>query len=122
MIKIINERTAPTQLLHYCFENNEWCQKWEEKKDMVNLEMVEYFQKLDAVRAQVLQKELSPIAYHAQKRMLSIKILSFYTGISKRKIKKHLMPEHFALLDRKTLEKYADAFKITVEEINNIEQ
>jgi len=122
MIKIINDRTAPTQILHYYFDGNEWCQKWEEKIDMIKSDMMEYHQKLEAVRLQVLQGELSPIAYHAQKRMLSVKILSFYTGISKRHIKKHLKPENFSQLNKNTLEKYAEAFKISIEEINNIQQ
>jgi len=120
MIQIANERTVLSQTLQYCFDGNEWCQMWEDKFDASRVAMMEQFRKLEAVRQQVLGGKLSPIAFHIQKNLFSITILSSYTGISKRHIKKHLKPENFSQLDKKTLEKYAEAFKISIEEINTI--
>ena len=120
MVKIANDRTDRKQSLHYHFDGNEWYQKWEEKFDISRVTMAEQLQKLEAVRQQVLKGELSSIAYYAQKRLLSIKLLSAYTGISKRQVKKHLKPENFAQLDEKTMAIYAEIFKISIEEFNEI--
>ena len=120
MIKIANERTVLSQTLQYHFDGNEWCQMWEDKFDASRVAMTAQFQKLEAVRRQVLGGELSPVAYHAQRNLFSIKILSSYTGISKRNIKKHLKPEGFGRLDEETLKIYAGVFKISMEEFNKI--
>jgi len=119
MVKITNDRVDRKQTLQYYFDGNEWCQKWEEKLDASKVAIAERAEKLEAIRRQVLDGQLSPIAYQAQKRMFDLKRLSAYTGISKRHIKKHLKPEKFRQLDEKTLAKYAEAFDITIEEINN---
>jgi hypothetical protein len=47
-------------------------------------------------------------------------ILSAYSGISKKLIKKHLQPEVFNQLDEETLEKYASVMNITVEELKKV--
>jgi len=120
MIKITNDRTVPGSSLQYYFDGNEWCQKWEDKFEVSRGAVAERLQELEIVRRQVLEGQFSPIAYHAQKKLFDVKRLSAYTGISKRHIKKHLKPEYFTQLDKKTLEKYAEAFKISIEEINNI--
>ena len=120
MVKIANERSVKSQTLQYHFDGKEWCQKWEDKFDASRVAMLEQFQKLERIRQQVLSRQLSPIAYHAQKNLFSIKILSSYTGISKRQIKRHLNPKNFSQLDEKTLKIYAAAFKISIEEFDKI--
>jgi len=121
MIKITNDRTDRTQILHYHFDGNEWYQKWEDKFDLTRVLIEERRQKLEKVHQQVLDGELSPIAFHAQKNMFQINTLSAYTGIPKRQIKKHFKPENFNQIDGKTLEKYAAVFKISINEFNNIQ-
>ena len=119
MIKIANDRTIFTQTLQYNFDGKEWCQKWEEKFDASKVGMIEHYQKLGAIIQQVLEGELSPLAYHIHKNLFSLSVLSAYTGISKRHIKKHLKPEKFNQLDDETLKKYASAFRMTIEEFKN---
>lgn len=120
MVKIANDRTDRRQSLHYHFDNGEWNQRWEEKFDVSRVLLVEQMQKIEAVRQQVLRGEVSPIAYYAQERLLDVKTLSFYTGISKRDIKKHMKPEHFAQLTKSNLQIYAEVFKISIEKFNEI--
>ncbi len=76
-------------------------------------------EKVEEIRSKVISGELSPIAYFMEKNMLDIKMLSQYAGIPKRKVKRHLKPVVFQDLDNETLEQYADAFDISVEEIKN---
>jgi hypothetical protein len=60
---------------------------------------------------------VSPLAFFMAKYMFDVKLLSEYTNIPKRKIKKHLDPEQFRRLDHATLAKYADAFSIEPAEL-----
>ena len=76
-------------------------------------------EKVEETGNKVTSGELSPIAYFMEKNMLDVKMLSQYTGIPKRKVKRHLKPVVFRDLDNGTLEQYADAFEISVEELKN---
>jgi len=119
MIKLVNDRANLKQTLQYDFDGNEWCQKWEEKFDASRAGMTDHFQKLETIIQQVLGGQLSPLAYHIHKNLFTIRILSAYTGISKRQIKKHLKPEKFNQLNEETIEKYASAFRLPIEEFKN---
>jgi hypothetical protein len=76
----------------------------------------------EELRGQVLVKEASPLAYHMKKSLQDICLLSAYSEIPKRKIRKHLKYEEFMKLDNETLQKYADALRITVEEIKQVDE
>jgi len=69
----------------------------------------------------VLDGRYSILVWYMEKKIMDLKLLSQYTGISRRKIRKHLKPEAFSGLDTDTLQKYADAFNITLEELTNID-
>ena len=107
------------QLYHY-FDGNEWVEKWEKNEAATRIIMTNHIQELESVRNQVLAGQLSPLDYHMQINLFDIKLLSSYTGISKRHIKKHLKPENFNKLDEEILKKYASAFGISVEELKNV--
>ncbi len=47
-------------------------------------------------------------------------ILSDYTGFWKWQIKRHLNPAAFAKLSEKKLQKYAEAFNVSVEELKTM--
>ena len=68
---------------------------------------------------QVQKEAISPIAFFMAQGLFDIKLLSDYTGIPKRKIKAHLIPETFRHLDQKVLQTYADAFNISVDDLKN---
>jgi hypothetical protein len=108
--------------LQYNFDGNEWYQKWEEKFDASRVGMIEHFQKLEAIIQQILAGKVSPLAFHIHKNLFSIRILSDYTGIPKRHIKKHLNPEKYNQLDDETLKKYATAFRMSIEEFKNYDK
>lgn len=71
----------------------------------------------EETKNRVLAGELSPIAYYTEKYQYSLRRLSNLTGLSKRTIRKHFKSEVFAKTDSMTLELYAQAFKVTVEQI-----
>lgn len=74
---------------------------------------------VEKTKKRVLAGELSPIAYYTEKYQYSLRRLSNLTGLSKRTIRKHFSPKVFAKTDPETLELYAQAFKVTVEQILN---
>ncbi|MDD5722773.1 MAG: hypothetical protein PHY29_03435 [Syntrophales bacterium] len=92
---------------------------WEPK----NVALLQAWEQIDAQAKAafhlVKTGKISPLAFFMAKYMFDVKLLSEYTNIPKRRIKTHLKPEHFKDLDKKTLEKYADAFNIPSDELVN---
>ncbi|MBP5692497.1 MAG: hypothetical protein J6W86_02140 [Bacteroidales bacterium] len=93
---------------------------WTPKNDALDMALDEIKMQCCQIAEKVRKGESSPLEYHAAKNMLSVRLLAEYTGIPKRKIRRHFKPENFAALDEKTLAVYADALRITVEELKNI--
>ena len=108
------------QMVQYYFDGKEWRQKWEKKFDAFEIVMTKHSQELETIRQQVLAGQLSPLDYHMQINLFDVKLLSSYTGIPKRLIKKHLKPENFNQLDEETLKKYAEVFEITIQDLKEI--
>lgn len=77
-------------------------------------------EKAEQVRQQVLDGKLSPLAYYLEKNIMDLKILSQTTGIARWRIKRHLKPNKFKKLKEDILIKYAGAFEITLEALQNI--
>lgn len=93
---------------------------WEAKNDALDVAWNEIDEQCKEVAERVRAGKTSPLEYHTIKNLMSIGLLSSYTGFSKRTIRKHFDPHVFADLDDRTLVIYADALRITVEEIKRI--
>jgi len=94
---------------------------WEVKNDIMTAVWEEILEECEPVRQQVLQKKISPLAYHMKKNLQDVGMLAAYSGVPKRKIKKHLKYEEFFNLDTKMLEIYAEALRVTVEELKQVD-
>ena len=95
---------------------------WSVKNDALNAVWDDIREQCEVIRQQVLTKEVSPLAYHMKKSLLEIGMLSSYAEIPKRKIRKHLRYDEFMKLENETLQKYADAMRITVEELKCVDE
>ena len=95
---------------------------WSLKNDAVKAFWDDINEQCEETRRQVISKEVSPLAYHMEKSLQDISMLSAYTKIPKRKIRKHLKYDEFMKLDGNTLQKYADAMRITVEELKRVNE
>ena len=93
---------------------------WSVKNDALELTMDGIYEECEEIRQRVLAGETSLLEYYAAKNIMDVDLLSDYTGISKRTIRKHFDPKVFSQLDRETLEMYADALRITVEQLTTI--
>jgi hypothetical protein len=95
---------------------------WQPKTDALLQAWEVIHEKIEQVRQQVLAGELSPIAYYMEKNLMDVKLLSEYTDLPKRKIRKHLKPDRFNQLDEKILARYAETLGITVETLRNFSE
>ncbi len=95
---------------------------WSPKNEAMKQAWEEIHIKIDEARKKVINGELSMLAYYMEKNIMAIKLLSQYTGISRRKIRKHMKPDIFANLEMEVLQKYTDAFNISMEELTDIKR
>lgn len=94
---------------------------WEPENTVLNQAWDEINKKVAEAKEKVDAGELSPLAYHMEKNIMDVGMLSQYMDISKRKVTKHLEPGGFNSLDARTLEKYAEVFDISVDELKKTE-
>ena len=80
---------------------------WAVKNDVLDLVWDDIRASCEAIREQVLRHEASPLAYHMTKNLQDVSMLAAYADIMQ--------------LDDRTLERYADALRITVDELKCIE-
>jgi hypothetical protein len=119
-MNIILKKEIDGHKLYHHFDGKDWHEEWDDKYDACIMVMENHVQELEPVRQQVLAGKLSPLAYHIAYNSFTISLLSSYTEIPKRHVKKHLKPEKFEQLDEETLKKYAVALGISVEELKKV--
>jgi hypothetical protein len=66
--------------------------------------------------------KLSPIAFYMELNVMDVSIVSAYTGIPKRKVRKHLKMKKFQELIPIVLQQYATTFNVTVDELKDLEK
>lgn len=93
---------------------------WTPKNDALEVTLGEIDGECREIAERVKAGLTSPLEYYMEKNIMTIDLLSAYTGIPKRKIRKHFNPEVFAALDEATLEKYADALRMTADRLKHI--
>jgi hypothetical protein len=95
---------------------------WSVKNDALNAVWDDIREQCGEIRRQVLAKEASPLAYHMKKALQDVGMLASYSGVPKRKIRKHLKYDEFVKSDGETLRRYADALRITVDELKRVDE
>ena len=70
-----------------------------------------------AAREAVARGEYSPLYYHMFRFRHDETGLAMAAGVWKWQLRRHLRPEIFAKLPDKTLQKYADALQISIDEL-----
>lgn len=72
-------------------------------------------------RKKVLEGKASPVLFFMELRLMDIGIVSAYTGFWKWTIRRHMNAKVFESLSVKKLEKYAEAFNVTVDELKTMQ-
>ncbi|MBK8601143.1 MAG: hypothetical protein IPN80_11875 [Flavobacterium sp.] len=92
---------------------------WEPKTIALSNSLDEINERIAIAKLQLLNGEVSPIVYFMELNKMDISILSSYVGKWKWIVKRHFKPSVFIRLNERTLQKYADAFNISITELQN---
>ena len=76
--------------------------------------------KIEAARKEVIDGKASLLKYYMEINQMDVALLASNAGIWKWRVKRHLKPEHFDKLDSSTLLKYADALRISLDDLKNL--
>lgn len=93
---------------------------WDVKSEALNVAWSDIEERIKEARAKVVEGEASPILFFMEYRLMDMSILTGYTGFWKWTIKRHLKPQVFDKLSQKKLQRYADAFNVTVDELKQM--
>lgn len=90
---------------------------WEPKTIALSNSIDEINERIATAKAQVERGEVSPIYYFMERSKMDLTILASYVGLWKWRVKRHFKPSVFNKLSDSILQKYADAFEISVKEL-----
>jgi len=94
---------------------------WEVKATALDVAWQDIEERIAAARQRVLNREVSPLQFFMELRLMDTGIVSAYTGFWKWQIKRHLKPAVFDKLSEKKLQQYATAFNVSVTELKTME-
>lgn len=93
---------------------------WDVKITALDVAWKDIEDRVAAAKQKVLNKEASPILFFMERRLMDLGIVAAYTGFWKWKIKRHMKPAAFDKLSDKQLQRYAEAFNVSVEEFKTM--
>lgn len=112
------------ELCYAVDENGEYTTEsssgWEPKTVALNNAIEEINERIADAKKRVIEGKTSPIEYYMELHKMDIGILASYVGFWQWKVKRHFKLSIFKKLSDNTLHKYAEAFDISVEELQNI--
>lgn len=94
---------------------------WDPKTIALDNAIEEINARVADAKKRVDNNQTSPIEYYMELHKMDINILASYVGIWKWRVKRHFKPSVFKKLSERTLQKYADVFEISVEQLKNID-
>ena len=90
---------------------------WQDEAYATEMAVAELDEQTRAAREAVARGEYSPLYYHMFRFRHDETGLAMAAGVWKWQLRRHLRPEIFAKLPDKTLQKYADALQINIDEL-----
>lgn len=121
-----SDEKEPYRIIHYSVdENNNYHSGLKSNwgaKEIINTQSWEIVsERIELAKQKFLEGKMSPIAYQMEKHIMDISLLAKFVGFGKWRVKRHMKLEVYKKLKPQVLQKYADAFEITVEELNRID-
>ena len=93
---------------------------WEPKTIALTNSIDEISERISIAKKQVVDNKVSPIVYFMEYSRMDVGILASYVGMWQWRVKRHFKPQVFAKLNDSVLQKYADAFNISINELKNL--
>jgi hypothetical protein len=94
---------------------------WDVKIGALDVTWENVEKRIAAAREQIKKGQASPLLYFMEKSVMDTAILAGYTGFWKWRVRRHLKPAVYRKLSDKVLQKYAEVFNCTVEELKKFE-
>lgn len=95
---------------------------WNPKTIALDNAIQDINERVELAKQKVLNQQTSPLEYYMELHKMDISILSSYVGIWKWRVKRHFKPSVFKKLSLRTLNKYAEVFEISVNELQQIKE
>lgn len=92
---------------------------WEPKTIALSNSIDDINERIAEAKKSVESGLASPILYFMERNKMDFSILGSYVGLWKWRVKRHVKPAVFKSLNDKILQKYADAFNISLSELKN---
>ena len=119
------ETVNMTEVLYVTDENGNYTtaksRGWDAKALALDESMTLINERAEQAKKDVAAGKASPIIYFMEINKMDWQILASYVGYWQWRVKKHAKPDVFRKLDQNKLEKYAQAFEISVEELKNFD-
>ncbi|MCW3463392.1 hypothetical protein [Chitinophaga nivalis] len=93
---------------------------WEPENIALGQAWDEVNERVKTARARVEAGEISPVAYYMEKNLMDLALLASYVGKFQWQVKRHMKPAVFKRLSERMLQRYADAFKVTITDLKLI--
>lgn len=93
---------------------------WEVKATALGVAWEDIRERVEQARQRALKGEVSPLLFFIELRLMDLPTVASYTGFWQWQIKRHLKPAVFNKLSGKKLQKYAEAFDVSVDELRNM--
>lgn len=94
---------------------------WTPKTIALNKAIEDINERVEEARKKVLNGKTSPIEYYMEYHKMDLGILSSYVGMWQWRVKRHFKPKVFNRLSSRILQKYADAFEVSMDQLKHIE-
>ena len=119
------EAAKMTELLYITDENDNYTtansKGWDAKNLALEESMALINERVEQAKKDFLAGKSSPIPYFMELNKMDYQILASYVGLWQWRVKRHSKPTIFKKLSDKILQKYADAFEITLDELKNFD-
>ncbi|GGH38550.1 hypothetical protein IA57_04610 [Mangrovimonas yunxiaonensis] len=93
---------------------------WTPKAIALNNAIENINERVEEAKTRVLNNQTSPIEYYMEFHKMDVGILASYVGLWKWRVKRHFKPRVFNKLSKKTLQKYADVFNVSIAQLKDI--
>lgn len=94
---------------------------WDPKTIALDNAIKDIEERVANAKERVLKNQTSPIEYYMELHKMDVPVLASYVGFWQWRVKRHFKPKVFKKLKEKTLQKYADVFEISLNELKNID-
>jgi hypothetical protein len=93
---------------------------WEVKANALDVAWEDIGQRIAHAKQKVLNNEASPLLFFMEWRLMDVPIVAAYTNFWQWQVKRHMKPAVFRTLSEKKLQRYADAFNVSVDQLKTM--